>query len=116
MISPVDLPLLLFFYPPVVLMQHNIRRLQDLVHALGAQGALHQVADGDGADEGAEAGILSLFLRRALLEDLGGAERRLQCSVVSKLLIKCCKRTYHDVAFVFLNLGICRKGSGSEVR
>lgn len=52
----------------------NIRRLQNLVHALGAKCALHQITDGDGANEGAETGILTLLLCGALLEDLGGTE------------------------------------------
>lgn len=52
--------------------------MQDLVHALGAECALYQVANGDGTDEGSETGILALLLCGALLEDLGGAERRLR--------------------------------------
>jgi len=55
----------------------NIRRLQNLVHALGAKCALYQITNGNGADEGAEAGILALLLGCALLEDLGWAERGL---------------------------------------
>lgn len=54
-----------------------VRRLHDLVHALGAQGALDQIADCYGANEGGETGILALLLCRAVLEDLGWAEGRL---------------------------------------
>jgi hypothetical protein len=80
MISPVDLPPLV---SPTTTTKHqsnldNVRRLQDLVHALRPKCALHQVTNGDGADESREAGILTLFLCRPLLEDLGGAKRRLQ--------------------------------------
>lgn len=52
-----------------------LRRLEDLVHALGAQGTLHEVSYGDGADKGGETRILSFLLGRPLLEDLGGHER-----------------------------------------
>jgi hypothetical protein len=48
-----------------------VRRLQDLVHAFGPQSALDQVADGDGANEGAEPSILALLLSDVLGEDLG---------------------------------------------
>lgn len=56
----------------------SIRRLKDLVHALGTEGALDEVANGNGADESRETGILSLLLCGALLEDLGGAKRGLE--------------------------------------
>lgn len=51
-----------------------IRRLEDLVHSLGTEGALHEITNGDGADEGGETGILTLLLGGAFLEDLGGIE------------------------------------------
>jgi hypothetical protein len=38
--------------------------LQDLVHALGAESAFDEVTEGDGADEGRQTRILSLFLSR----------------------------------------------------
>lgn len=59
------------------MVQLYIRRLHDLVHALGAQGALDQITDGYGADECGETGILTLLFGGAVLEDLCWAEGRL---------------------------------------
>lgn len=59
----------------------DIRRLQDLVHALWPQCALYQVSHCDGADEGAETGILTLLLGGALFEDLCWTEGRLQAAL-----------------------------------
>lgn len=54
-----------------------VRRLHNLVHSLRTQGALDQIADGNGTDEGGETGIFTLLLSGALLKDLGWAEGRL---------------------------------------
>ncbi len=54
-----------------------LRRLKDLVHALGAERALDEIANSDGTDESSETGILTLLLRGAFLENLGWAEGRL---------------------------------------
>lgn len=61
----------------------NVRRLHDLVHALGTQSALNEIADCYGANEGGETGILALLLCCAVLEDLGRAEGRLRKDFVS---------------------------------
>mmetsp|Transcript_21072 Transcript_21072/g.56744 ORF Transcript_21072/g.56744 Transcript_21072/m.56744 type:complete len:204 (-) Transcript_21072:64-675(-) len=56
---------------------HLIRRpgprLQDLVHALGPQGGLHHVSDGEGTDDGRHACMLSSSLARARLEYVDAA-------------------------------------------
>lgn len=61
----------------------HIRGLQNLVHALGAQSTLHQVANGYRADEGSETGILALLFGGAVLEDLGWVEGSLRQDAVS---------------------------------
>ena len=50
------------------------RGLQNLIHALGAEGAFDEVAHGDGTDKGSQPGIFTLFLGCSLFEDLSGAE------------------------------------------
>ena len=56
-----------------------LRRLENLVHSLGTQGALYQIANGNGADKGGETGILALLLGGPLLEDLRRLERLDAC-------------------------------------
>mmetsp|Transcript_115344 Transcript_115344/g.246512 ORF Transcript_115344/g.246512 Transcript_115344/m.246512 type:complete len:332 (-) Transcript_115344:28-1023(-) len=51
--------------------------LHDLVHALGAKGRLHEVADSDGADEGLKPRILAALLSATILEDVGAARQKL---------------------------------------
>ena len=49
----------------------DLRRLQNLVHALGTQGAFHQVSNGYGADKSRETSILALFFSDVLGKNLG---------------------------------------------
>lgn len=56
----------------------HVRRLQNLIHSLGTEGALDEVTDGNSAHEGRQTGILALLLGDIVGEDLCGiAERRL---------------------------------------
>lgn len=57
----------------------NVRRLQDLVHALRAQCALDQVADGDGSYERGETRILTLLLGDIVRKDLSGVRLCTDC-------------------------------------
>jgi hypothetical protein len=46
--------------------------LQNLVHSLGTEGTLHQVANGDGTDKGGKTSILALLLNYVVRKDLCG--------------------------------------------
>lgn len=80
----------------------HVRRLQDLVHALGAQGALHEIAHRDGAHKGRQPGVLALLLGDILGEDLGrvlkrrGSLREAASAATSKTADNAARRTYHD--------------------
>lgn len=68
------------------LKQWYVRRLHDLVHALGAQRALDQIAYCYGANESGETGILAFLFCGAVFEDLGWAEGRLRGSQLALLV------------------------------
>lgn len=53
----------------------NLRRLEDLVHALGSKSTFHQIAYGNGANKRRQTRILALLLGRAFVKNLRRLER-----------------------------------------
>jgi hypothetical protein len=48
----------------------HIRGLQDLIHSLGAQSALHQISNCDGTHESRQSGIFTLLFNDIVGKDL----------------------------------------------
>lgn len=70
----------MFSHPHIGSNKHslNSRRLENFIHSLRAQSALHKVTNGDGADKSRQPGIFTLFFDDIVCKNLCGVVEGLQ--------------------------------------